>query len=97
VECIWQAPACGWHPRRHYWSSVVSLNASLCPLLFGVHETTYDCQIVAGDCLIFFSFFLSHISDVYYCPFCFLLFNLSPHSINFLFHSFSIYRSFYYF
>jgi hypothetical protein len=33
--------------------------------------------------------------NIHHCPFCFLLFNFSPHSINFLFRFFFIYRSFY--
>jgi hypothetical protein len=52
------------------------------------------------DCrwwLFDFFFFASHISNVYHCLICFLLFNLSPRSINFLFHSFFICISFYYF
>jgi hypothetical protein len=35
------------------------------------------------------------ICNVYHCPICFLLFNFSPNSINLLFHSLFIYRSFY--
>jgi hypothetical protein len=46
--------------------------------------------------LIFSSFFFSLLrGNVHYCPFHFLLFNFIFHSMNFLFCSFSIYRSFY--
>ena len=33
--------------------------------------------------------------NAHHCPFCFLLFNSSPHSINFLSRSFFFYKSFY--
>ena len=56
----------------------------------------YGDWIVADDHLIFFLFSLL-TGNVYHCLLCFLLFNFSSHIINFLFHSFSIYESFYYF
>jgi hypothetical protein len=58
--------------------------------------TAYSGWIITGDYLIFFLFSLL-TCNVYYCPICFLLLNFSPRSINFLFCSFFIYRSFYYF
>lgn len=58
--------------------------------------TTYDGRIVAGDRLIFFTFFSLSWQVMYTtCLLCFLLFNLSPHSINFLVSFLFIYRSFY--
>jgi hypothetical protein len=53
-------------------------------------------RIIAGDHLIFFFIFSLLIGNVQHCLLCFLLFNFSPHSINFLFHSISIYTSFYF-
>ena len=44
----------------------------------------------------FFSLLFSLLtSNVHHCSLCLLLFNYSPHSINFLFQSFFIYKSFY--
>jgi len=59
--------------------------------------TTYGSRIIAGGRLIFFLPFYLLASNVYKCPLCFLLFNFSPHSINFLFRFFFICRNFYYF
>ena len=44
----------------------------------------------------FFLSFSFMISNIHYCPLYFLIFNSSPHSLNFLFHSFSIYRSYFF-
>jgi hypothetical protein len=58
--------------------------------------TTYDSRIVASDRLIFFPFSLLTWQVMYTtCLLCFLLFNLSPHSIIFLVSSLFIYISFY--
>jgi hypothetical protein len=76
-------------------SSVVFLDTSLCPLLFGVVCGSLwwlDCRRWSFDFL-----FSLLTGNVYHCLLCFLLFNFSSHFINFLFHSFSIYGSFYYF
>jgi len=59
--------------------------------------TTYGSRIIVGGRLIFFLPFYLLASNVYQCPLCFLLFNFSPHSINFLVRFFFIYRNFYYF
>jgi hypothetical protein len=55
-------------------------------------------EIVVDGRLIYFFLFLSLsllTGNVHYYSLCFLLFNFSPHSINFLFCSFFIYRTFY--
>ena len=66
-----------------------------CPLLFGV---AYD-NLRWSNCRRWsFDFFFPSLSwQVMYttCLLCFLLFNLSPHSINFLVSSLFIYTSFY--
>jgi hypothetical protein len=59
------------------------------------HVTAYGGWIVVGGHLIFFLLFSLVTSNVYHCPICFLLFNFSSHTINFLFRLFFIYRSFY--
>jgi hypothetical protein len=68
-----------------------------CHVLFYLnwHMIVHGGQIIAGDRLIS-SFLLSLMTDnVHNYPHRFLLFNFSLHSINFLFRSFFIYRSFY--
>jgi hypothetical protein len=76
-------------------SSAVFLDTSPCPLLFGVVCGSLwwlNCRRWSFDFL-----FSLLTGNVYHCLLCFLLFNFSSHFINFLFHSFSIYGSFYYF
>ena len=58
------------------------------------HVAAQGGRIFVGGHLIFFLLFSLPTGNVHNYPLCFLLFNFSPYSINFLFRSFSIYRIF---
>jgi hypothetical protein len=74
------------------WPFVVSLNVSSYPFPIGVAHSSW--QWSSYRRLIFFPLFLSLlIGNVHHYPICFLLFTFNHHFINFLFCSFSIYRS----
>jgi len=48
------------------------------------------------DCLRFFFLFSLLTTKVHNFPLCLLFVNFSPHSLNFLFHPYSFYRSFFF-
>jgi len=78
------------------WASVVSQDALPCPLSFRVMYNRSQWSNYCRWSFDFFFIFSLLICNVQHCLLCFLLFNFSPHSINFLFHSISIYTSFYF-
>jgi len=92
--------------RQHVWRHLVaktSLSSSpyMCyHVLFHAEWriTAYSGWIVTSDRLIFFPLLFSlQTGNVHHCSLCFLLFNSSLYSLNFLFHFFFIYRSFFLF
>jgi len=72
---------------------------SICVVVsFSIWSGSWQLTVV-GLLLVVFRIFPLLFSlltgNIHHCPFCFLLFNFSHHSNNFLFRFFFIYRSFY--
>ena len=76
--------------------SIISLNTLSCPFLCGAALGNWlwsNCRWWLFN--FFLLLFYLMTSNVHHYPLSFLLFNSNPHSLCFLFHSFSIYRSFF--
>ena len=107
LACVLHAPASGWRPRH----SGGACDATRCPNLVihrllgcAVILSSTWCgacgRIIVGlppviDCLCFFFLFSLLTTKMHNCPLCLLFFNLSSHYLNFLFHPYFFYRSFF--
>ena len=82
-------------PGGQILSFIVSLDMQSCPLPHGVASELIKAglpQVIDFFCFFFLFFLLT--TKVHNYPLHLLLFNFSSHSLNFLFHPYSFYRSF---
>jgi hypothetical protein len=68
------------------WPSIVSLDASSCPLPCGTARGSLRWSDFHQWLFDFFSLLFSLLTgNIQHCPLCFLLFNFKPYSLNLLF------------
>jgi len=82
-------------PNGHNWAFRHILIYNI--VSFSIWSGAWQLKVVGLSSIVVWFFFLLFslpTGNVHNCPLCFLLFNFSLYSINFLFCSFSVYRIF---